>query len=110
MSPMTIGACVYGVVAMACWRMVAGHIAWRDIRVAHWVSSIGDSEYRWEPATRPDWLWGAPIGLLAALVWPVVALFALRWPWKVGNERQAELREREVRIREAERELGIGDD
>ena len=68
-----------------------------------------------------DWSYAAAIGSLAALVWPLVAPFGLIWilartldTWKLAKQdaaqrRELDRRERQARIQQLERELGIGD-
>lgn len=58
--------------------------------------------------TPTEWAVAFAAALLPALAWPVT-LTALKAPLpRVGAEREAFLHRRAVRIREAERELGIG--
>ena len=73
---------------------------------------------------EPDagaWLYVTAIGSLAALLWPLAAPFGLAWilartldTWQlarqdVAQRRELERRERQARIQQLERELGIGD-
>lgn len=68
-----------------------------------------------------DWVFAAAIGSLAALLWPLAAPFGLVWilartldTWQLARQdaaqrRELDRRERQARIQQLERELGIGD-
>ena len=68
-----------------------------------------------------DWSFAAAIGSLAALFWPLAAPFGLVWilartldTWRLARQdaaqrRELDRRERQARIQQLERELGIGD-
>ena len=68
-----------------------------------------------------DWLFAAAIGSLASLLWPLAAPFGLVWilartldTWQLARQdaaqrRELDRRERQARIQQLERELGIGD-
>lgn len=68
-----------------------------------------------------DWIFAAAIGSLAALLWPLAAPFGLVWAlartldtWQLAQQdaaqrRELDRRERQARIQQLERELGIGD-
>ena len=68
-----------------------------------------------------DWAFAAIMGSLAAVFWPLVAPFGLAWilartldTWQLaqqdaGQRRELDRRERQARIQQLERELGIGD-
>ena len=68
-----------------------------------------------------DWVFAATIGSLAALLWPLAAPFGLVWilartldTWQLARQdaaqhRELDRRERQARIQQLERELGIGD-
>lgn len=73
---------------------------------------------------EPDagtWLYAAAIGSIAALFWPLAAPFGLVWilartldTWQLAQQdaaqrRELDRRERQARIQQLERELGIGD-
>ena len=73
---------------------------------------------------EPDagtWLFAAAIGSIAAVFWPLVAPFGLVWilartldTWQLAQQdaaqrRELDRRERQARIQQLERELGIGD-
>ena len=69
-----------------------------------------------------DWLFAAAMGSLASLFWPLAAPFGLVWilartldAWQLARQdaaqrRELERRERQARIQQLERELGIGGD
>ena len=76
------------------------------------------------PIGRPgagDWAFAATFGSLAAVLWPLAAPFGLVWAlartldtWKLAQQdaaqrRELDRRERQARIQQLERELGIGD-
>ena len=68
-----------------------------------------------------DWTYAAIIGSIAAVFWPLVAPFGLVWvlartldAWQLAQQdaaqrRELDRRERQARIQQLERELGIGD-
>ena len=68
-----------------------------------------------------DWFYAAIMGSLAAVFWPLVAPFGLVWilartldTWQLARQdaaqrRELDRRERQARIQQLERELGIGD-
>ena len=68
-----------------------------------------------------DWVLAATFGSLAALLWPLAAPFGLVWilartldTWQLARQdaaerRELDRRERQARIQQLERELGIGD-
>ena len=68
-----------------------------------------------------DWVFAAAFGSLAALLWPLAAPFGLVWilartldTWQLARQdaaqrRELDRRERQARIQQLERELGIGD-
>ena len=73
---------------------------------------------------EPDaggWAFAAAIGSLASLFWPLAAPFGLVWilartldAWQLARQdaaerRELDRRERQARIQQLERELGIGD-
>lgn len=84
---LTVAVTLYGVGAVVCARLMAGHLAWK------WKSQFVE---------RPealDWLGGACFGLCAGLVWPalVVSRLARRIELPaVGAEREARIRRREL--------------
>ena len=67
-----------------------------------------------------DWPFAAALGTIAALFWPLVAPFGLVWvlartldTWQLAQQdaaqrRELDRRERQARIQQLERELGIG--
>ena len=73
-----------------------------------------------EPDTG-DWAFAAIFGSLASLFWPLAAPFGLVWilartldAWQLARQdaaerRELDRRERQARIQQLERELGIGD-
>ena len=77
-----------------------------------------------DDARKPDagdWAVAAATGSLIALFWPLVAPFGLVWilartldTWQLARQdaaerRELDRRERQARIQQLERELGIGD-
>ena len=84
--------------------------------LAHDARRIGGQEL-----DAGDWVFAAALGSLAALLWPLVAPFGLVWmlartldTWKLARQdaaqrRELDRRERQARIQQLERELGIGD-
>ena len=68
-----------------------------------------------------DWAFAAAFGSLTALLWPLAAPFGLVWilartldTWQLARQdaaerRELDRRERQARIQQLERELGIGD-
>ena len=69
-----------------------------------------------------NWAFAAAMGSLASLFWPLVAPFGLVWilartldTWQLARQdaaqrRELDRRERQARIQQLERELGIGGD
>ena len=84
--------------------------------LAHDARRIGGQE-----PDAGDWIYAAAIGSLAALLWPLAAPFGLVWilartldTWQLAQQdaaqrRELDRRERQARIQQLERELGIGD-
>ena len=84
--------------------------------LAHDARRIGGQEL-----DAADWVIAAALGSLAALFWPLAAPFGLTWilartldTWQLAQQdaaQRSELdrRERQARIQQLERELGIGD-
>lgn len=97
----------YWLVAALAVRPVAGHFAWAMF--ARYKENLPT----WSQGkTRPQgdqWFAAVTLASLLCAWWPLVAVYAAagaKLP-KVGAEREALLREREQRIRDAERELGL---
>lgn len=97
-----VGAVVaYAIAALTTARLVAGHVAYYYAQNAG-ASYKGVRDY-------PDgeqWTAGVVCGLGVAAVWPALLLWHLMG-WKVGAERQAELRKHAKRISELEKEAGL---
>ena len=84
--------------------------------LAHDARRIGGQEL-----DAGDWTFAAAIGSLASLFWPLGAPFGLVWilartldTWQAARQdaaqrRELDRRERQARIQQLERELGIGD-
>lgn len=98
----------WGAVAY-CWRTLTGHFAWT-------YHHSGKTN----PTLRPPvetWLVASIPCLAAALVFPIVLLFTMRWPRPRGAEREAERELRGLRYKQLEvsnqheeRVLGIVED
>ena len=87
------------------------------------VIAHADRRLRGQPGPEPDadtWVYAAGMGSLAAVFWPLVAPFGLVWiiartldTWQLARQDAAQRREldrheRQARIQQLERELGIG--
>ncbi len=99
----TVAIGVYVVVAAAVLRPVAGHFAW----------SFHNAERHPTDPDRPGndaWVGGVLTGLPLVALWPACLIWLLvgRLP-AMGAEREAEIRRREARLAELERELGLDD-
>lgn len=96
----------YGLSTLVAGRAIAGHFAYAEA-----------SKYPTIRANGPqgdDWVWGGFMAFWLAPLWPALlaasGMFRLlsRFPsLKIGAERQKMLQERERRVRDAERELGL---
>jgi hypothetical protein len=92
-------AVAYAIPALVCFRMLAGHIAWRD-------------KFAWSATPDSwDWTWGCFCAVAPALVWPLLALWRVlhfpRFRWVVGAEREGRAKADAQRLEDRERELGL---
>lgn len=96
---------VYGLAALIAARLIAGHLAYL------WWDSAGQKPWdRYHSTPRPSggqWLCAAFVGMVVAVLWPAVLMLTVAPLPKVGAERAEDLRQREQRIKRAEKELGI---
>ncbi len=93
---------VYVLVGLLSIRPVAGHLAWGFARRNH----ESFPRIRSGKPNGEQWFGAVLVALGFAVVWPL-GLFIVRSPIRIGEEKQAELRAREARLREAEKELGL---
>ncbi len=101
---MTAAISAYVVVALAILRPLAGHFTW----------SFHSRERHPVDPDRPgsdDWVGGVLTALPLVALWPAAAMWLLSGTLlpPVGAEREAEIRQREARVAEMERELGLDD-
>ena len=95
---------VYAVVAFGMWRATMGHLAWRMMKTKK-MEYPALYKNLIEP-TGEVWFMALMVAFPIALVWPVSLVF-VRWPFAIGEEREAKKRELQQRIRELEREAGL---
>lgn len=99
------GVIAYVLIGMVVGRMIAGHLAWMMFE---------NDKIRY-PSLRRDqthpsgeqWFGAIAGAIVLCTIWPVLWFLCRVKAPKIGAERRAELREREERIRQAERELGL---
>lgn len=87
---MTVLVICYAIGLLICWRTLTGHMAWQVHRTA-----------KLNPTVRPpieNWLACSVPCLILAVVWPVVMLFNIRWPLKLGAEQAGEIELRRVAL------------
>jgi hypothetical protein len=95
---------VYGLIALAAWRMFAGHLAWR--MMASYKRSYPGLGSGLVGPSGEQWFGGLIGGLLAAAVWPLALIF-FWWPVRVGAEKRGERDALLARITELERETNL---
>lgn len=62
-----IALIVYATIALPCWYVLAGHIAWSGVR-------IGDTTNTRRPFKGNDLAAGIALGFICAVIWPVSML------------------------------------
>jgi len=64
-----------------CWRSLTGHVAWSTHLTAKTNQTVKPPVENWLVASLPC--------AAVSLLWPAVLLFAIRWPWVKGAEKEA---------------------
>lgn len=108
------GSLAYAGMGLACARVLAGHFAWSMFNTdkVRYGRRGGDySNPSWHYVlNRPNgeqWFGAWCAALALSVLWPCVLLLVrIKLP-KVGAERAAEIKAREIQIAEAEERLGI---
>lgn len=105
-----VGVSVFYASAGAIWgRLMAGHLAWRYAENRRRYDYYNKEREPLRPPSSEDWFWASCVGVLVAVIWPLVlAMRAVPSErWAIGDEARAVARQRERRIAQLEKELDL---